>query len=100
MLDHIWSLNPRAYRQLAPLGKKAGILMLVVAGALSVAGIGWFHRRQWAWSLSVAIIGTQIAGDFVNIYLGHVIEGAIGVVAAGAVLFYLLRPSVQAAFRR
>jgi len=43
MLDRIWSLNPRAHIQLAPLGVKAGILMLVVAGALSVAGVGWLH---------------------------------------------------------
>ena len=99
MLDHIWSLNPRAYNQLGPLGYKAGILLLVVAGALAVAGIGWFNRRHWAWSLAVAIIGTQIAGDFVNLYLGSVIEGAIGVAAAGALLFYLLRPPVRAAFR-
>ena len=100
MLDRIWSLNPRAYSQLAPLGVKAGILMLAVAGALSVAGIGWFYRRQWAWSLSVAIIATQIAGAVVNIYLGRVIEGAIGVAVAGAVLFCLLRPRVRDAFRR
>ncbi|HTT22179.1 MAG TPA: hypothetical protein VMG82_24845 [Candidatus Sulfotelmatobacter sp.] len=100
MLDRIWSLNPRAYRQLATLGGKAGILMLVVAGTLSVAGIGWFYRRHWAWLLSVAIIATQIAGDLVNIYVGHVIEGAIGVGVAGALLFYLLRPPVRAAFGR
>jgi hypothetical protein len=100
MLDRIWSLNPRAYSQLAPLGVKAGILMLAVAGALSVAGIGWFYRRRWAWSLSVALIATQIAGAVVNIYLGRVIEGAIGVAVAGAVLFCLLRPRIRDAFRR
>jgi hypothetical protein len=43
--------------------------MLVVAGALVVAGVGWFNRRHWAWSLAVAIIGTQIAGDFVTFTL-------------------------------
>ena len=99
MLDHIWSLNPRAYSQLRPLGYKAGILMLVVAGALAIAGVGWFSRRHWAWSLVVAIIGTQIASDVVNLYLGRVIEGAIGIATAGALLFYLLRPPVRAAFR-
>jgi len=99
MLDHVWSLNPRAHSQLGPLGYKAGILMLVVAGALAVAGVGWFNRRHWAWSFAVAIIGTQIAGDFVNLYLGRVIEGAIGVAAAGALLFYLLSAPVRAAFR-
>ena len=99
MLDHIWSLNPRAYSQLGPLGYKAGILVLVVAVALAVAGIGWLHRRHWAWSLAIAIIATQIAGDFVNLYLGRVSEGAIGVAAAGALLFYLLSAPVRAAFR-
>src|SRR5262249_16815779 len=43
MVDHIWSLNPRAYSQLARLGSKAGILMLVIAAALSVTGVGWFN---------------------------------------------------------
>ena len=99
VLDHIWSLNPRAHSQLGPLGYKAGILMLVVAVALAVAGVGWTNRRYWAWSLAVAIIATQIAGDIVNLYLGRVIEGAIGVAAAGALLFYLLSAPVRAAFR-
>src|SRR5215831_12539484 len=82
--------------ELGPLGYKAGILMLVVAGALALAGIGWFSRRHWAWSLAVAIIGTQIAGDLVNLYLGRVIDAAIGVAAAGALLFYLLSAPVRA----
>jgi hypothetical protein len=99
MLDHIWSLSPRAYSQLGSLGYKGGILMLAVAGALGVAGVGWFNRRHWAWSLAVAIIGTQIAGDFFNLYLGRVIEGAIGVTVAGGLLFYLLSAPVRAAFR-
>lgn len=99
MLDHVWSLNPRAYQRLALLGPKAAILMLLVAGALTTASVGWFNRRRWAWSLAVAILAIQIAGDFVNFYLGHVIEGAIGITAAGTLLFYLLRPPVRAAFR-
>jgi hypothetical protein len=65
----------------------------------AVALVGWFNRRRWAWSLAVAILVTQIAGDLVNLYLGSVIEGAIGIAAAGALLFYLLRPPVRAAFR-
>jgi hypothetical protein len=100
MLDHIWSLNPRAFSQLAPLGARAGIPLLIVAGALTTAGVGWFNRRHWAWSLAVAIIATQIAGDVVNLYLGRVIEGASGLAAAGALLFYLLRPPVRGPFRR
>jgi hypothetical protein len=99
MLDHIWSLNPLAYKQLAPLGSKAGIPLLIVAGAMATAGVGWLNRRYWAWWLAVAIIGTQIAGDFVNLLLGRVVEGVIGIAVAGAVLGYLLKQSVRSVFR-
>jgi hypothetical protein len=99
MLDHIWSLNPRAYRQLAPLGSTAGIPLLIVAGAMATAGVGWLNRLYWAWWLAVAIIGTQLAGDFVNLLLGHVMEGAIGIAAAGTLLGYLLKQSVRSLFR-
>src|SRR5215467_7787438 len=97
MLDHIWSLNPRAHSQLGPLGYKAGILMLVVAGTLAVAGVGWFNRRHWAWSLAVAIISTKIAGDSVNLFLGRVVGGSVGVGAAGRLVLYLLSAPVRAA---
>jgi hypothetical protein len=30
--------------------------------------------------------------------MGHVLEGGIGVAAAGAIVFYLLRPGVRRAF--
>lgn len=99
MLDQIWRLNPRAYRQLAPLGAKAGGLLLVVAAALAVAGARWFLRRPWARTLAIGILCTQILGDVLNLLLGQVLEGAIGVAAAGALLFYVGRPSIRAAFR-
>ena len=99
ILDRVWSLNPRAYHQLAPLGTKAGIPLLIVAGALASAGIGWFNRRHWGWCLAVAIIGTQIAGDLVNVILGYALEGVVGIAAGGALLVYLLKRSVRAGFR-
>lgn len=98
-LDRIWALNPRAYRQLAPFGSKAGVLLLLVALALAVSGIGWLKRRLWGWRLGVAIIAAQVAGDLVNLLLGHAVEGAIGVTVAGALLFYLFRTPVRAVFR-
>jgi hypothetical protein len=99
VLDRVWSLNPRAYKQLAPLGHKAGIPLLIVAFALAMAGIGWIRRRYWAWWLAVLIIATQFVGDLVNLFGGHIMEGAIGVVAAGLLLTYLLRPPTRAIFR-
>lgn len=44
-LDRIWTLNPTAYKQLAPRGRIVGILFLVLGAALTTAAIGWFRRR-------------------------------------------------------
>ena len=70
-LARIWILNPRVYKQLAPLDKEVGVLFLLLAAALA----GWFKRRVWGWRLAIAIIATQIAPDLVNTFSGHMIEG-------------------------
>lgn len=97
-LDGVWTLNPTAYRQLVPLGAKVGILFLVLSLALITAGIGWFRRRLWGWKLAVAIIATQILGDIVNCVRGDWLRGGTGVIIAGALLLFLLRPNIRAAF--
>ena len=97
-LDRIWSLNPAAYQQLAPLGRSIGILFLLLGVALAAAGIGWFRRRLWGWRLAVAIIAIQVAGDVMNCIRGDWLHGGIGVVIAGALLLFLLRPIVKNTF--
>jgi len=99
-LDRAWTLNPTAYKQLSPLGTKVGILFLLLAVALATAGIGWFQRRLWGWRLAVAIIGTQVIGDIVNLARSDWLRGGVGIIVAGALLLYLLRPRVRAAFFR
>ena len=97
-LDRIWALNPRAYKQLQPLGRTVGILFLLLGLALTTAGIGWFRRRLWGWRLAVVIIATQVLGDVVNLVKGDLLRGGIGVLIAGALLLFLLRPKMRAAF--
>ena len=63
-LDRVWSLNPRAYRELVPFGKAVGIPLLLLAAILAVAGLGWFKRRRWGWMLAVALIATQVLGTW------------------------------------
>lgn len=99
-LDPIWTLNRAAYRQLEPLGGKVGFLFLLLSITLGVAASGWFRRRVWGWRLAVFLIGTQIAGDLVSILMGEFARGSAGVVLAGILMFYLLRPQVKEAFRR
>jgi hypothetical protein len=96
--DHIWTLNPRAYKELAPLGKVVGIPFLMLGVLLAVACMGWFKRRVWGWRLAVAIIAIQVSGDLVNAFRGDVVRGGVGFVIAGGLLVYLLRSEVRAAF--
>lgn len=77
-----------------------GILFLLLGVALAIAGAGWFKRRLWGWRLAVAVIATQVLGDLVNALRGDVVRGAIGFAIAGALLFYLLRSEVRAAFAK
>jgi len=66
--------------------------------ALILAGTGWLKRRQWGWRLAVAIIGTEVLGNFVNIFFGRAVQGLVGVTIAGALLLYVTRPYVRATF--
>jgi hypothetical protein len=97
-LDHIWALNPTAHAQLAPLGGTVGGLFLLLGAALATAGIGWFRRRLWGWRLATAIIATQVLGDAVNCVRGDWLRGGTGVVIAGALFLFLLRPKIRAVF--
>lgn len=98
-LDRIWALNPKAHQKLVALGKTVGVLFLFLSAALAAAGIGWLRRRLWAWRLAIVIIATQIFGDIVNSARGDLLRGGVGVIIAGALLFYLLQPTTKAAFR-
>jgi hypothetical protein len=98
VLDRIWVLNPHAYHDLAPRGKPVGLLFLLLAVALTFAGIGWLKQRRWGWQLAVAIIGTQVLGDFVSIFFGKIVQGMVGVAIAGTLLLYITRERVSATF--
>ena len=97
-LDRIWTLNPHAYNELGPFGKAAGIPFLLLSLTLAIAAVGWFKRRVWGWRLAVAVIATQVLGNSVNLFLGRLVEGGIGIAISGALLFYLLRRPLRSAF--
>ena len=64
------------------------------------AAIGWIRRRFWGWALAVIIIASQVLGDLVNAVRGEFWKGAVGVVIAGALLAYLIRPATRSAFEK
>lgn len=98
-MDKAWELNPVAHRQLAAVGKPAGLLFIALGVALGLAALGWFKRRRWGWLLAVIIIAIQLAGDLGNAVLGQRLRGGFGAIIAGALLFYLIRPSLREQFR-
>ena len=97
-LDRLWVLNPTAHKQLATLAKPAGILFLLLAAVLAMAGTGWFKHRLWGWRLAVVLIATQALGDLINVFRGDYLRGSVGFSVATALLFYLLRPVVRTVF--
>jgi len=99
MLDKIWVLNPDAYHRMEPFGRILGVPFLLLGAALVLAAIGWMRRTYWGWVLTVIIIATQVAGDVTSLAMHEYIRGAVGVAVAGALLVWLLRPKVRAAFQ-
>lgn len=93
------SVGAESAQHLAPLGKSVGIPFLVLSALLAVATLGWFKRRYWGWLLAVAVIATQVLGDAANLFLGHFLQGIVGVLIAGALLLYLLRRDVRSHFQ-
>ena len=99
-LDHLWILNSRAYQELSPLGITVGIALLSLGVILAVAGACWLLRRFWGWALAAAVIATQVLGNLVNAARGDFLEGSVGFLLSSALLYFLLRPNVRAAFTR
>jgi hypothetical protein len=97
-LDRLWSLNPRAHRDLLIFRKPAGVLFLLLAAVAATAGLGWFRRRIWGWRLAVFGICTQVLGDSVNLIRGDFLRGGIGLLIAAAILIYLLTGKIRRNF--
>src|SRR5277367_6229185 len=98
ILEPLWKLNPMAGEQLHQLGP--AIAFLALGAVMLVTAIGWMKSRFWAWALAVVIIASQVVGDLANAIRGQYLQGAVGVLIAGALLIYLVRPKVRTAFPR
>jgi hypothetical protein len=98
-MEAVWLAYPARRAVLMPYHAWLGPAFLALAAAMAAASIGSFRQRRWGWWLAVAIFAVNGLSDAGQIALGHPAEGAIGVAAAGAILFYLSRPSVRAAYR-
>ena len=99
-LDALWALNKRGHAGLASLGRGAVLLFAVLSVLLGLAAVGWFRRKYWGWILGVTIITINATGDLINAVMGERLKGAVGVVIAGLLLFYMTRAEMRNYFRR
>jgi hypothetical protein len=94
-LDRAWAINPTGHAGLTALGRGVGFLFPLLGLTLAAAGIGWLKRRRWGWMLATLLIGGNAVGDLVRLVSGAWVEGAVGVLLAGALLIYMTRPAMR-----
>jgi hypothetical protein len=94
-LEVIWKLYPARRSLLLPYAC-GSVPFLILAIVMVYASIGCFRGRIWGWRLAVAIFLVNGLSDVTQIFMGHFLEGGIGVAAAGVI--YLSRPHVRGAF--
>ena len=97
-LSTIWSIKPAEYAELLALGPLVGVGFVALAVVAVTAAWGAFLRRRWAWWLIVVALAVNALSDAVRLVRGDVLEGAMGVVIAGAILWWMMRPAVRQAF--
>ena len=97
--DVIWGLNEKRRILLMPYREYLAPAFPALAALMAAASIGCFARRKWGLWLAVAIFIVNGLTYVAQIFASHVLEGIVGVAVAGAVIVYLTRPTVRAAFR-
>ena len=94
----VWRLYEARRALLMPYRAWLGPGFLMLAIAMASASYGCFKRRAWGRELAIAIFAVNGIGDVVQIFIGHILEGTIGVTAAGLLIYWLTRPAVKRAF--
>ena len=94
-LDRAWLLNPTGHAELTALGRWVGFLFPLLGLVLAAAGMGWLKRRRWGWRLAVLLIAANAVGDLSRLVSGAWIAGTVGVLIAGMLLIYMMRPAMR-----
>lgn len=98
-MEVVWLVYPARRAILMPYRVWLGPGFLGLAVLMAAASVGCVQRRRWGWRLAVTIFAVNGLSDAAQVIFGRVVEGGIGVVVAGAVLFYLMRANVRAEYR-
>ncbi|HEX3809436.1 MAG TPA: hypothetical protein VH000_09775 [Rhizomicrobium sp.] len=97
-LDQIWHLNESRRALLMPYRIFLAPRFIIMALPMALASVGCFLRRRWGWWLTLAIFLVNGLGNAAQLFVGHIMEGMIGVGVAALLIAFLLRPRVRAIF--
>lgn len=98
-LEVVWILYPARRALLMPYHAWLGPAFLALALVMAGAGTGCFLRHRWGWALSIIIFAVNGLGDAAQLFMGRTLEGSVGVVVAGGLLWYLTRPAIRTSFK-
>ena len=79
----------------------AGIIGVIGAMVQLIVAFGLLGMRRWAWMLALLGVLITFVQGLIGMFGGGLFVfccGAFGLLIPGAILFYLLRPHVRAAF--
>ncbi len=97
-LDRLWVFGPAAYKGFTIMGSLSGFLLLVIAAAAGLSGVGLLRRSQWGWRLTVALLAVNGAVDAVHLFASGRLKSLAGLLIVAGVLIYLRQPEVRSAF--
>ena len=97
-LSVIWEIKPDDYRTLLAYAPWPGIGFLLLSALMATAAWGVAHRMCWSWQLSMVIFFANGMGNAVQMLNNRVIEGAVGVMFTGAIVYWLTRPKIKGSF--
>lgn len=96
--EWMWAIKRPAYQQLLAMAPWSGFGFAALAIAMALTSVGCFQAKRWGWVMAVAIFAVNGVADGARLFAGEVLEGLIGVVTAGAILYALSRPKMRDAF--
>jgi hypothetical protein len=97
-LSAVWRIKPGEFAQLLELRPWTSIGFLLLSGWMGLTAWACLNGCLRGWRMAIAIFAANGLGDAVQIFAGRVIEGFIGITVVVAIVVWLTRPQVKAAF--
>lgn len=97
-LEPIWRLNPSAHAAFLGMRGWALLLMLGVASACALSGVGLWLRARWGHRLALVLLTVNFVADVTNALIRGDLRTLVGLPIGGALLAYLLSAGVRSHF--